>query len=274
MPLPPIPLAEAPLLFLDLEMTGLDPEQDRICEVCALRCRGPTEEEALETLVRSERGGGVGQQVHQISEEELARAPTFLEVAPILHRLLDGAVLVAHGTDLDERFLAAELGRVGLGVPVLGVLDTLQLAKRCFAAPTYRLGFLSHRLGLLHPRQHRAGDDARATRQLFWRTVEELAPADLADLGEVQVGECRVRPVILAKAKQLAGRGEAVWVRYRPSGRGREEFAYVITEVRADMDPPVVMGYLHPGRGRKELRADRILAIFPMLPPGDPRAPA
>jgi DNA polymerase-3 subunit epsilon len=273
-PLPPIPLEDAPLVFLDLEMTGLDPEQDRICEVCALRSRGRAEEGAIETLVRPERGRGIGQEIHRIPEEELEQAPTFAEVAPALHRLLDGAVLVAHGTELDERFLAVELGRVGLGVPVLGVIDTLQLAKRCFAAPTYRLGSLSQRLGLEHPRQHRAGDDARATRQLFWRAVEELAPRDLTDLGEVRVGEHRARSAILEQAERLAGRGEVVRVRYRPSGRGSEEFDYVVSAVRADMDPPVVMGYLHPGRGRKELRADRILAIFPMPPPGDPRTPA
>jgi DNA polymerase-3 subunit epsilon len=90
----------------------------------------------------------------------------------------------------------------------------------------------------------------------------------------VRVGEHRVRPAILAQAERLAGGGEVVRVRYRPSGRGSEEFDYVVSAVRADMDPPVVMGYLHPGRGRKELRADRILAIFPTLPPGAPRAPA
>lgn len=269
--LPPLPLDEAPLVFLDLEMTGLDPERDRICEVCAIRCRGPLHEEILESLVHPEGVQGLGQRIHGIPAEALAAAPPFASLAPRLAALLQGAVLVAHGVRLDLEFLRVELGRHGQTLAPLGVLDTLQLAKRCFAARTYRLGSLSQQLGLEHRTKHRAGDDARATQQLFWRAVGELAPRDLADLGQVRVGAHQARPWILEEARRHAGSGEPVRVRYRPSGRGSEEFTYVITDVRADMDPPVVMGYLHPGRGRKELRADRILAI---LKDADDGAPA
>lgn len=261
--LPPIPLEEAPLVFLDLEMTGLDPEEDRICEVCAIRCRGQVEQALLETLVNPGRGSGVGQKIHAIREEEFLVAPTFSEIASSLWELLEGAVLVAHGTKLDERFLRSELGRVGLELPTLGALDTLHLARRCFAAPTYRLGYLTEKLGILHPRHHRAGDDARATLQLFWKTIAELMPKDLSDLGAVRVGEQQARPAILEQLREQVGTEIPVRLRYRPSGRSSEEFFYVITEVRADMDPPVVMGYLHPGRGRKRLRLDRILAVLP-----------
>lgn len=260
--LPSIPLEEAPLVFLDLEMTGLDPEHDRICEVCAIRCCGRREEEQLESLVNPHRAQGVGQKIHGIQEAELEQAPPFAQIASPLWRLLDGAVIVAHGTLLDEKFLSSELGRVSLQLPALGVLDTLQLAKRCFAARTYRLGYLSQKLGLSHPKQHRAGDDARATKQLFWKAVELLSPKDLVDLGAVRVGEHQARPAILEQLLALAGTEQPVTIRYRPSGRSSEEISYVITEVRADMDPPVVLGYLHPGRGRKELRADRILAVL------------
>jgi DNA polymerase III subunit epsilon len=50
-------------------------------------------------------------------------------------------------------------------------------------------------------------------------------------------------------------------VRYRPARRPAEEVQMVITAVLADLDPPRVMGYLAVGRSRRELRADRILAI-------------
>ena len=35
----------------------------------------------------------------------------------------------------------------------------------------------------------------------------------------------------------------------------------VLAEILAGLDPPRVIGYQLPGRGRRELRADRILRI-------------
>ena len=50
------PLGEVPLAFLDLEMTGLDPRDDRVLEVCIERVRGERGEDALVSLVRPEGG--------------------------------------------------------------------------------------------------------------------------------------------------------------------------------------------------------------------------
>jgi DNA polymerase-3 subunit epsilon len=45
----------------------------------------------------------------------------------------------------------------------------------------------------------------------------------------------------------------------------------VLTLVRSDLDPPRVMGYQLPGRGRRELRADRILRVDPAPEDGTSR---
>ena len=58
-------------------------------------------------------------------------------------------------------------------------------------------------------------------------------------------------------------------VRYRPARRRPEELVFCVTGVRTDLDPPRVLGYLLPSRSRRELRADRILAIDS---PGGPQA--
>ena len=39
----------------------------------------------------------------------------------------------------------------------------------------------------------------------------------------------------------------------------------------ADLDPPRVIGYQLPGRGRRELRADRILRVDPARDDGELR---
>ncbi len=268
------PVGEAPWAFVDLEMTGLDPARDRVCEVCVVRSRGAEVEGVLESLVSP---GGVAPdarsaRVHGLSEGDWAGAPPFAAIAGRLAALLEGAVLVAHGVELDLAFLRAEFARAGLEPPPLAhVIDTLPLARRCFALPSYRLEALSAALGLSHPRPHRAGDDARATMQLFWRAVALLEPSSAGDLCQVRVGERRARPEVIERAQRARERGEPVAVRYRPSRRGPEALEMVVTDVRTDLDPPRVLGYLVPGRGRRELRADRILAIGPPNP--EPRKP-
>jgi DNA polymerase-3 subunit epsilon len=40
-----------------------------------------------------------------------------------------------------------------------------------------------------------------------------------------------------------------------------QRFRFHVTAVLTDLDPPVVLGYLQHTRGRRQLRADRIVRI-------------
>jgi DNA polymerase-3 subunit epsilon len=59
----------------------------------------------------------------------------------------------------------------------------------------------------------------------------------------------------------FAGTGAPARVLYRPSHKPPRTFDAILTLVRTDLDPPRVLGYSLPGRGRFDLRSDRILAI-------------
>ena len=80
-----LPLGEAPLAFVDLEMTGLDPVKDRVVEICVERVRGGAVEQRLHTLVRPETmapADAVGNtHVHGIAAAALRDAPTFADIA-------------------------------------------------------------------------------------------------------------------------------------------------------------------------------------------------
>src|SRR3954471_7226253 len=84
-----LPLAEAPLAFVDLEMTGLDAKKDRVVEICIERVRGGAAEERLHTLVRPEGGETGNVHVHGIDVAALASAPTFAEIADRVAKILD-----------------------------------------------------------------------------------------------------------------------------------------------------------------------------------------
>jgi DNA polymerase-3 subunit epsilon len=100
-------------------------------------------------------------------------------------------------------------------------------------------------------------------REVFMRCVRELAPVSVLDLWQVRVAERRAREAIVSACHAAVEHALPVIVTYRASRRAPEPLIMVLRIVRTDLDPPRVMGYQLPGRGRRELRADRILRIDP-----------
>ena len=260
------PLAEAPLAFVDLEMTGLDATRDRVVEVCIERVVGGREERRVTTLVDpGERVGGAAH-VHGLDAAALAGAPSFQHIADDVVAAFEGAIPVAHAAAWDVRFLVAELRRCGRETRIEYWLDTLVLARRAFAFHSYSLAALCGELGIDRGQAHRAESDVRALRTLFERCVGVLAPVSARDLWEVRVGEKRARQAILDACEAAAKHGAEVTVTYRPARRAPESARMVLLEVLSDLDPPRVVGYQLPGRGRVQLRADRILRVEPAPP--------
>jgi DNA polymerase-3 subunit epsilon len=258
-----LPLAEAPLAFVDLEMTGLDVANDRVVEICIERVVGGQRVAMLSTLIDpGERVGGASH-VHGIDAAQVAGAPRFDAVAGDVLATLRGAIVVAHAAAWDVGFLAAECRRAGLSLEIDHWLDTLVLARRAFAFPSYSLDAMCRELAIDRGRAHRAESDVAALRAVFGRCVDALAAATVRDLLDVRVGERRARPTIVLACEAAVKHGLPVRVTYRPARRAPELLVMVLLEVRSDLDPPGVVGYLLPGRGRRQLRADRILRVEP-----------
>jgi DNA polymerase-3 subunit epsilon len=275
-----LPIDRAPLVFVDLEMTGLG-EDDRIIEVCAERVVGSSVVDRIETLVRPCDAKFGNAHIHGIQEADLASAPKFADVADRVSGVLDGAIFVAHGARYDIAFLRAEMARLGRAFDVPFPIDTLVLARRAFGFHSHTLAALARELDISQERAHRAGDDVRVLRAVFRSVVDVLRPTTARDLFHVRVGERMARPAVLEAARQAARAGTPVKIRYRRAGKPAEQIVFVVTRVvepvegdgtkppapaRTRLDPPVIFGYLLPGRGRRELRADRILSIEPHVP--------
>jgi DNA polymerase-3 subunit epsilon len=263
-------MAETPFAFVDLEMTGLDVKTNRVIEICIVRKRGSVREDSLETLVNPGAGVAFQTDVHGLDLAALEHAPPFAAVADHVEALLDGAVLVAHAAQWDASFLEAELERLGRSRRFSWYIDTLILARRAMRADSYALQSLADHLGIADRVAHRAADDVRVLCALFDRVCAELSPQSARDLWHVRIAERHARPDILAACVALAATGEPGWVTYRPSHKTPRSFEAIIREVRTDLDPPRVLGYSLPGRGRFDLRTDRILSIAKGPPAGSP----
>ncbi len=191
-----VPIEQAPLAFMDVETTGLDPLfGHRVCEIAVVRCTGHAIEETMDRLVNPQRPMGEGAlRVHGISDAMLQDAPLFEHIADELLALLEGAVFVAHNAPFDLGFLASELVHARRPLPMLVALDTLRLARNNMQANSYSLGNLCLQLGIELDDAHRAMNDVLATRELFLRLVARLkrrGAVTVADYIRAQGGPLR-----------------------------------------------------------------------------------
>jgi len=258
------PMDRTPFAFVDLEMTGLDPAEDRVVEVCIERWVGKERVGGLSSLVLPSTRVGGAAHVHGLDEAALQGAPSFADLVPRMQELLLGAVLVAHAAQWDVAFLEAELLRAGSPTTIPHYVDTLVLARRAFSFRSYSLAALTEALAIPRGRAHRAEDDVAALRAVFARTLAILDPVSARDLWQVRISERKARESILIACDAAVEHSAIVEVTYRPSRRPAETLTMVLTEVLRDLDLPRVMGYQLPGRGRRELRADRILRVGPI----------
>jgi DNA polymerase-3 subunit epsilon len=174
------------LAFLDVETTGLSPEHDdRICEIAVLRTAGAAPQE-WQTLVNPGRVISPGATaINGITNEMVAAAPHFPEVAPRLLELLEGAVVVCHNAPFDLGFIAAELAACGRTLPRLPVIDTLRLARRYFNFSSNTLGNIAATLDIDVREKHRAMADVMTMYHVFNHFWHELSQQGIASLDEL-----------------------------------------------------------------------------------------
>ncbi|WP_406697496.1 3'-5' exonuclease [Singulisphaera sp. Ch08] len=106
-------LNDTPIAVLDFETTGLSPGVDRVVEVSVVRVDpGARPRLVFDTLINPDRRMAATE-VHGITDQAVADAPRFKEVAADLCRALSDCVLAAHNVYFDLRFLRFELEALG-----------------------------------------------------------------------------------------------------------------------------------------------------------------
>ncbi len=150
----PLPAMLPSYVVLDLETTGGSASGDSVTEIAAVRIDNGQETQRWTSLVNP----GVPipyfiQNLTGITDEMVADAPRFKQVADTLLGLLEGSVLVAHNAGFDHGFLRGEYARLGceLRIPTL---CTVRLSRKLYP------GFKSHGLDAIMQR-HQLQTNAR-----------------------------------------------------------------------------------------------------------------
>ena len=104
-----------PLVFLDLETTGMLAAEERITEIGLVEVDGGEFVGSWSQLVNPEKDiPPFIEALTGITNDMVQQEPTFGQLAPALYERLEGKLLVAHNARFDCGFLRAEFERAGL----------------------------------------------------------------------------------------------------------------------------------------------------------------
>ncbi|MEY5145341.1 MAG: hypothetical protein RL745_710 [Actinomycetota bacterium] len=168
---PAEPTPRAPWVVLDTETTGLDAQSDRVIEVAAVTLDPDSLSELDHRQWLINPGVDTGpSHVHGITNEMVADAPSFSDIAHELADYLNGKVLIAHNLRFDVGFLEAEFARSGESVSLGRGFCTYRDGTYCSLANALKA------IDTVNDGAHRALNDVRATSTLFRWLVEGRYP--------------------------------------------------------------------------------------------------
>lgn len=188
--------AEARFAVIDFETTGLSPETDRVIEV-GVACFDAGRIALLNNWLVNP-GIPIPEEsraVHNISDEEIANAPSFAQIAVELAETLRGYIPVAYNAAFDRAFLHAEVGRLTsvmlepmppAFLPDVTWIDPLVWVRELFPdVKSRKLTDISARLGVALDNAHRAASDAQAAGNVLLALAERM-PSTYAEIVSLQ----------------------------------------------------------------------------------------
>lgn len=170
------------IVALDIETTGLDPNNDAIIEIGLVRFNGNRVEAEWNSLIHPGRKiPPFITQLTGINDQMVVQAPAIKAVLPEITRFVGRSAVLGHSVHFDLSFMRRQ--------KVLETnesIDTYELASVLLpTASRYNLGALAQSLNILLPATHRALDDARVTRAVYLRLLEEAESLSLTNLAEI-----------------------------------------------------------------------------------------
>src|SRR4030095_1737326 len=156
--------------IVDIETTGGLVKRDKITEIAIVLHNGVNVIDQYQTLINPERSiPPFISNMTGITDDMVADAPLFCEVAKEIVLRTEGAIFVAHNARFDYGFLREEFARLGYAY-TRKQLCTVRLSKKMLPElRSHSLDALIRHFSLSCENRHRALDDALATAEVFRR---------------------------------------------------------------------------------------------------------
>lgn len=159
--------------IVDIETTGGSAKTNKITEIAIIIHNGQNELERFETLINPERN--IPSKISAltgITNEMVANAPKFHEVAKRIWELTEGKIFVAHNVNFDYSFIREEFFALGAKWQQKR-LCTVRLSRKLLPGlPSYSLGKIAKHFDFNIEARHRAMGDCNFTAVLFSKLLE------------------------------------------------------------------------------------------------------
>ncbi|HLA07451.1 MAG TPA: exonuclease domain-containing protein [Anaerolineales bacterium] len=260
-------LSNARFAFLDLETTGLSSWfGDRICEVGIVITEGKRIKEQYQTLVNPERPLSVGAaSTNGLTDEELAEAPRFAEVADSVVGLLNEAVVICHNAKFDLQFLDSEFKRMDREFQIPNLIDTLMMARQYYEIPSYSLGFIARSFHLPMTVKHRALDGALAARGIFFAMMEQMKQFNKPLDEYIGIYNSPAWPdegiELPTELGEAIYSNKRMFIRYVDGDGGETERWITPKQVMGLSDYVYLQAYCHLREDERSFRLDRIVEV-------------
>lgn len=154
--------------IVDIETTGGFSTGNKMIEIAIIVYDGSRIVEQFSSLINPDRSiPSFISSLTGITNDMVAGAPKFYEIAKQVYQLLEGKVFVAHNVGFDYSFVHGEFQSLGAALS-MKKLCTVKLSRKIIPGlPSYSLGNLCEQLNISIENRHRALGDAKATALLF-----------------------------------------------------------------------------------------------------------
>lgn len=154
--------------IVDIETTGGSPLNDKITEIAIYIHDGNRIVDKFVSLINPERTIPYYiTALTGITNEMVANAPTFYQIAKEIVEITEGKTIVAHSASFDYNFIRQEFKNLGYTYK-RDVLCTIKLSRKLIPGMrSYSLGNICNELNIQIIDRHRAAGDALATIKLF-----------------------------------------------------------------------------------------------------------
>lgn len=170
------------LVAIDLETTGLDPLNDSIIEIGAVRIHNGEIIDEYQQLI--DPGFPIPPYIMhltEISTDMVAGKPGIQQVLPNFKKFVRDSPVIGHSINFDAGFL-----RPHNVLSANMLIDTYDLAAVLLPrAPRYNLTSLTAQVGIQLEHAHRALDDARAAALLYWQLWQRMLQVPYSTLQEI-----------------------------------------------------------------------------------------
>ncbi|MBX4191077.1 ethanolamine utilization protein, partial [Candidatus Saccharibacteria bacterium] len=172
---------DGPLVFVDVETTGMSFTRGRVIEVGAIRVEAGEVVASFNSLIDPQAELPMFiTELTGITRDDLAGAPSFYDINSELYDIMQNAVFVAHNVRFDYGFLKQEFKRTGKKFSPKQ-LCTVRLSKALYPATRgHKLQDVIDRCGIEVAARHRAYDDAQAMWHFIQHSVQNF-PAPLIE---------------------------------------------------------------------------------------------